>query len=117
MLQEPHDKCLVGIEEFLGSIGTVKVGLEMNNHNCYKEMDSLFDNQNCNEDLHSIHNSKTVESHGVVANGINQLCHGGNRDLGYRQTRFLILPCHNWGNCHHYKDYHTNGKPESVDET
>ena len=100
----------------------VVVGCMCLSYNCYQETahrQACFpiDNQNCNVNHHSTHNSKTAESHGVVTDGMNQLCHGRNRDSGYRQTRFLTLPCHNWGNCHHYKDYHTTDKSESVDET
>ena len=100
----------------------VAVGCMCLSYNCYQETahrQAYFpiDNQNCNVNHHSTHNSKTAEYHGVVTDGINQSCHGRNRDLGYRQTRFLTLSCHNWGNCHHYKNYHTTGKPEGVDET
>ena len=48
---------------------------------------------------------------------MNQSCQGRNRDSGYRQTRFLTLPCHNWGNCHHYKDNHTIDKQEGENKT
>ena len=91
-------------------------------HNCYQELAHrqacfLIDNQNCSVNHHSTHNSKTVESHGVEADGKNQLCHGRNRDSGYRQTRFLTLPCHNRGNYHHYKDHHTIDNLEGEDKT
>ena len=82
----------------------------------HRQTCSRFDTQILDEDLHKIHMNMS-ESHDVVADGINQSCHGKNRDLGYRQTRFLTLPCHNWGNCHHYENYHTIGKPEGVGET
>jgi hypothetical protein len=67
--------------------------------------------------IHNTHNSKTAGSHGVEADGMNKSCHGRNRDSGYRQTLFLILPCHNWGNYQHYKDHHTIDNQEGVDET
>ena len=82
-----------------------------------KSGDFPIDNQNCSVNHHSTHNSKTAETDGVVAGVMNQWCHGRNRDSGDRQTRFLTPPYHNWGNCHYYEDYHTIGKPESVDET
>ena len=42
---EALDKCLVGFAEEFESFGTVEVGRDMDSRNCYKEMDSLFDNQ------------------------------------------------------------------------
>ena len=75
-----------------------------------------FDTQILGEDLHSIHMNMSV-FHGVGADGINQLCHGKNKDSGFRQTRFLTLPCYNWDNYHHYKDHHTIDNQEGVDET
>ena len=66
---------------------------------------------------HSTHNSKTAESHGVEADGMNQSYHGRNWDSGYRQTRFLTLPCYNWDNGHHYKDLHTIENQDGEDKT
>ena len=91
------------------------------NFDCYQEAVhrqtcSWFDTQILGEDLHSIHTNMSV-FHGVGADGINLLCHGKNRDSGYRQTRFLTLPCHNWGNFHHYKDHHTIDNQEGEDKT
>ena len=88
---------------------------------CYRETvhrQTCFrsDTQILGEGLHKIH-TNMFESHDVVADGINQMCHGENRDPGYRQTRIPTLPCHNRGNCHHYEGHHTIGNPNGVDTT
>jgi hypothetical protein len=69
----------------------VEIGRDKDSHNCHKEMDSLFDNQSWSVDLHSNHNSKTVES-GLV----NRMDIGHNqnsehhRKTVHRQTCFRI---------------------------
>ena len=75
-----------------------------------------FDTQILGEDLHNIHTNMSV-SHDVGAGGINQLCHSKNRDPGYRQTRILTLPCHNWDNFHYYEGHHTIDNQTGVDTT
>lgn len=143
----------------------MEVGHDTNSRNCYKEMDSLFDNPSLSEDLHSAHNKmivvadlvnhmgighnqssdclpKTIHrqtcfrldtqilgedlhkthtdmsvSHDVVAGRMNQMCHGKDRELGYRQTHLLTLPCYRRDNSHHYEDHHTIGNQNGVDTT
>ena len=75
-----------------------------------------FDTQILGVDLHNILTNVSV-SHGSVADGINQSCHGKNRDPGYRQTRFLTLPCHNRDSYHHHKGHHTIDNQTGVDTT
>ena len=75
-----------------------------------------FDTQILGVDHHKTHTDMSV-SHDVVAGRMNQMCHGKDRELGYRQTHLLTLSCYSRDNSHHYEDHNTIDNRNGVDTT